>query len=369
MADIFNTDVLIVGGGPSGASAALSMLQHSSLSVILTDNTAFDVSRVGEHVDASLFKLLSYLEIEKDDFEADSFIEGYNNLAAWGNGEVSSRNSIHNPEGKSFQLDREKFDLQLLSEVAARGGKIFPRTKCVKVEQLENDSWELQMKHESRGSFIIRTKFLIDASGRQGHLCRLLNLNIIKYDQLVGIGAFLRFREPKVLPQEMFLETVKDGWWYSATLPGERVVVTLFTDADIIKTQQLQKPENWNKLLSETKHIGKRIRHTIADEQLWVRNAFSHLTDSSARNNFLPIGDAAAAFDPISSMGIGFAVSSACNAARAVEHFFSSDGDDTYIRTYQQDLKVIFENYLDLRKRYYRTEQRWANELFWERRI
>lgn len=369
MADIFNTDVLIVGGGPSGTSAALSILQHSSLSVILTDNTAFDVSRVGEHVDASLFKLLSYLEIEKDDFEADSFIEGYNSLAAWGNEVITSRSSIHNPESKSFQLDREKFDLLMLSEITNRGGKIFPRTKCIQIEQLENDSWELQMKHQTKGNFTIRTKFLIDASGRQGHLCRMLNLKVIKYDQLVGISAFLRFREPKILPQEIFLETVKHGWWYSATLPGDRLVFTLFTDADIIKTQQLQKPGNWNKLLLETKHIGKRIQNTIADEQLWVRNAFSQLSDSSVKNNFLAIGDAAAAFDPISSMGIGFAVSSACNAARAIEHFFSSDGDDSYIRTYQEDLKTIFGNYLNLRKQYYHMEQRWAKELFWDRRI
>ena len=43
-----------------------------------------------------------------------------------GSEQVSSRNSIHNIEGKRFQLDREKFDLLMLSKVVERGGRTFP---------------------------------------------------------------------------------------------------------------------------------------------------------------------------------------------------------------------------------------------------
>lgn len=69
MSDVFDTDVLIVGGDPSETSAAISLLQDSSLKVIQTDHTAFDISLVGEHVDSSLFDLLNYLKIEKEYFE------------------------------------------------------------------------------------------------------------------------------------------------------------------------------------------------------------------------------------------------------------------------------------------------------------
>ena len=62
-----------------------------------------------------------------------------------------------------------------------------------------------------QGDFAISTRFLIDASGRQGHLCRMLDLPGVKYDQLVGVGAFLHFKEPKIIAQELFIETVKQG--------------------------------------------------------------------------------------------------------------------------------------------------------------
>lgn len=367
MPEIFNTDVLIVGGGPSGTSAALGLLQHSSLKVTLIEYSAFDTKSVGEHVDASLFDLLAYLSIDKDNFEEGSLIEGYNNLAAWGNNYVSSRNSIHRAEGKSYQLDREKFDLMMVSAVASRGGQIFPRTKCIKLEQSENGHWKILLKHQVKGEFFIHTKFLIDASGRQGHICRLLNLNPDKHDQLVGVGAFLRFDDQRVLPQEVFLETVQQGWWYCATLPNQRMVVTLFTDADLVKDQHLQQAENWNKLLSETKHVSKRAKNSFSIDSPWVRNAFSQVTDANGPPNFLAVGDAAASFDPISSMGIGFAVSSACNAARAVNFFLN--GDNSYIAAYNQSLKGIFANYKGLCKKYYSMERRWSDATFWKRRL
>jgi flavin-dependent dehydrogenase len=144
------------------------------------------------------------------------------------------------------------------------------------------------------------------------------------------------------------------------------MTVTLFTDADIVKEQQLQKPGNWNRLLAETKHIQKRTQNAFSYTVPWVRNAFSQITDVSARDNFLAVGDAAIAFDPISSMGIGFAISSACNAARAVNQ--SLCGDSSYLKIYQDDITGIFRDYLELRKRYYAAEQRWPESLFWQRR-
>lgn len=367
MTDIFHTDVLIAGGGPSGASAALSLLLHTQLDVTLIDHSAFDMSSIGEHIDNSLFDLLSYLEIDREQFEADSFIEGYSNMAAWGNTHISSRNSIHNPTGKSYQLDRGKFDLLMISEVARRGGRIFPRTRCIKIEQLPDGHWKILLRHQERGDFILQAKFLIDASGRQGSICRSLNIPAGKQDKLIGIGAFLQFEDHRILPQEVFLETVEQGWWYCATLPNQRMTVTLFTDADIAKQQQLQKPENWNKLLAATVHVKKRVKNAHAYDIPWVRNAFSQLTDSTTKTNFLAVGDAAVAFDPISSMGIGFAVSSACHAARAINYFF--DGDSSYIQSYQLSLSDIFSNYLDLRKRYYSSERRWSDSPFWQRRL
>lgn len=73
---------------------------------------------------------------------------------------------------------------------------------------------------------------------------------------------------------------------------------------------------------------------------------------------------AAASFAPISSMGIGFAISSACNAIMA--HYY---GHDNAIADYQKNITNIFDDYLKIRSQFYSKEQRWLTAPFWQRRV
>ena len=99
----------------------------------------------------------------------------------------------------------------------------------------------------------------------------------------------------------------------------------------------------------------------------WVRNAFTQISNSSECENFLAVGDAAAAFEPISSMGIGFAISSACQATSIVQ-LELIERNQKRIETYQQDIIQNFNNYLKIRKQFYQKEKRWYNSDFWNRR-
>jgi flavin-dependent dehydrogenase len=363
----FKTDVLIVGGGPAGASTALSLLTYSDLKVTIVEYSAFDAVRVGEQVSPSLFELLEYLKIQKSDFEDDSLVKGYANIAAWGSDRLSTRNSIFSTQEESYQLDRESFDLLLLQQAAQRGADIFPNTKCTHFRQTENKEWEIDLLHQSKGAFSITAKFLVDATGRQSNICRKLGIPSTRHDELVAIGAFLQFENTSTLQQDILLETVPEGWWYCATLPNEKMTLTLFTDADIAKTQQLNKKENWNRLLANTLFVKNKVHGSISYGNPWVKNAFSQYTNTTLSRNFIAVGDAAASFDPISSMGIGFAVSSACHAAKAVIDY--SNGHQNAIHQYQQNIEKIFTNYLSIKSQFYAKERRWPLELFWQRRM
>ena len=189
------TDVLIVGGGPAGASAALSLLNYSDVSVTIVEQSDLSQLRVGEHVSPAIFNLIDYLKIDKDDFEPGSFMPAYSNTAYWGSDYPSTTDSMFTAEGATFQLDREKFDFKLIEQVAERGGNIFPRTKCTEFVQLENKHWEITIKHPEEGTHTLKAKYLMDATGRQAHVCRQVGVPSQKFDSLMGAGMFLQLKE------------------------------------------------------------------------------------------------------------------------------------------------------------------------------
>lgn len=355
----YNTDVLIIGGGPAGASAAITILKYSKLSVSIVEVSNLEVVRVGEQVSKSIFDFLDFLGLEKSDFGDDCFLPGYISNAAWGSSKISSRHSIHSTEVDSYQLNRDIFDLVMLSKAQENGASIFLETKCISFNK-NTDNWEIETNNKDFGTIVITSKYLIDASGRQCHVGRQLGAKIFKADELVAVGAFLEFNKDKPLEHEIFLESVEDGWWYYALLPNNKILVTLFTDAKIIKEKRLSSIKNWSNALQNTVHMKHKVSGTISYEKLWVRNAFSHITDFSMIPDFIAIGDAAVSFDPISSMGIGFAISSACNGALAI-----IDGSKERIAIYQSDLHNIYHHYLDTRAQYYQQEVRWLNSTFW----
>ncbi|MFK7950750.1 MAG: lysine-epsilon-oxidase maturase LodB [Saprospiraceae bacterium] len=366
MDNYFETDILIVGGGPAGTSTALSLLKYSNLRVTIVEQSAFDTVRVGEQVNPSLFGLLEYLGIQRRDFEANSFIHGYSALAAWGSDRITTRDSIFSNQEESIQLDRSKFDLLLLEKAAKNGATIFPRTRCLNFDQNDDNSWNIDLKHDTKGVFQIQSTYLIDATGRQSNICRKVGVSSKKDDELVAIGTFVNFERDDTLKQDILIETIEEGWWYCATLPNQQVTTTLFTDASVVKEKQLHKFENWSRLLSKTLYIKNKLKTAKSCEKLWTRNAFSQLTNITTRKNFLAVGDAIASFDPISSMGIGFAISSGCHAAKAI---IDTNNDYDTIVNYQENINVIYRNYQEVKSSFYQKEHRWENATFWERRL
>lgn len=362
------TDVLIVGGGPAGASAALSLLTYSNVDVILAEQSSLDQLRPGEHVSAGIFDLTGYLKIKRDDFGPDCFFPTYGSVSYWGSDLPVNRDTIFTAEQASYQLDREKFDLLLLKKVSERGGHVFPRTKCLYYRQRENKHWEIVLQHPENGKLVVHARFLVDATGRHANVCRQLGVSSEKLDTLMGVGAFLNIRDHDATGPGLVLEAAEHGWWYSNILPGNILVIVFFSDADIVTRYKLNKSSGWNELLTRTKQIKQRTKRTFCDQaHPWVRNACTQISRFSERANFLAVGDAASSFDPVSSMGIGFAVSSGCRAAGII-HAGLTNGDTQGPLVYQQDISRNFEQYLKLRRMFYQQEKRWPSSDFWKRR-
>lgn len=376
---MIDTDVVIVGAGPAGACAALSFLTYSALRVVVVEQSDFSQTRVGEHVSDSLFSLLAYLKLNKADFPADCFMPCYGDTAYWGTDLPRQRHAIFSSENAGVQLDREAFDLTLIEQIITRGGTVYPRTHCVVSPSTDGYNWLLQCNHPEQPQFQIRARYFIDASGRNSSWCRQIGGELQKLDQLMGAGCFFSLADSvsPVKAQQQIIESCQHGWWYGALLPNQQYVATFFSDADIISELRLNQHQQWQQLLQQTRYIKHCVNGSRSlSAHPWIRNAASQCSDVSGIGFYIAIGDAACAFDPISSMGLGFAISSACHAARLVMVELAREGASVDAvqhaasakLQFQQDLQQHFASYQNLRKNFYRAEPRWSDAPFWQRR-
>lgn len=358
-------DVLVVGGGPAGCAAAITLLKHSPLSVAVIESSGYDQVRVGETVSPGIQPLLGYLGAWER-FAADEHLPAYATCAAWGSSQIVSRDFLFTGYGDGWHLDRRRFDRSLADEVEARGGVLLTRTRLVATHRDEAGNWHIKIAPQDGPKRELTARFIIDASGKKFALARRLGARQQVYDRLLGVIGFYEFTDDEVRPHLTLVETCESGWWYSSLLPDRRMVVALMSDIDVVRSRRAQQTTGWTAMLDATDHTRQRLVGARLVAPLQTRPAHSHLLQPAAGPGWITAGDAAASFDPLASMGIGHALTSGIHAARVAYDELAFDG--SLMRHYTDNLSRIFYQYLDLHRQYYLVEQRWPESPFWSRR-
>jgi flavin-dependent dehydrogenase len=118
-------------------------------------------------------------------------------------------------------------------------------------------------------------------------------------------------------------------------------------------------------LLAATQYTRQRLAGAAPFASFAIRPAAIRILSPATGSGWIAAGDAAAAFDPLASMGIGHALSSGMHAARVAHDCLTADG--ALRAQYERNVLRVFAQHLQLRHRYYLLEQRWAQQPFWAR--
>ena len=343
-------DVAIVGGGPAGTAAALTLLRYSKLRPVVIERSSYEEWRVGETLAPGVLPLLDYLGASGI---VDAELRAYGTSAAWGSSDVVSRAFLFTGAGDAWHIDRRRFDAALANLVRERGGTLLTNAT---VERADG-RWNLQLSDGST----IAAPFVIDASGRHAAFARRQGAQAEIVDHLTGlVGTFDGEDDGDA---STLVESFADGWWYSARLPDGKLVAALMTDADVVRNAHLHERDAWHTALAQTHASRARVARRRLTHDPFVCPAHSQIARPAAGDGWLSAGDAALSFDPLSSMGIGYAIASGIQAARV-----AASPSPEMQRAYAADVRRHFDNYLARRGAYYAIEQRWPESAFWKRR-
>lgn len=320
-------DVMVIGGGPGGSTAA-ALLARSGRRVLLLEKEKFPRFHIGESLLPYNRALFDELGI-RPELEAAGFTRKFGAQFHLGNGSKGTsfvfRQGVFTRHPEAFQVERSRFDEILLRHAAKSGADVregwtVRRFRGPTAEK--PDSVEIDAADEQGTPHTFRARWLIDASGR-GNLTGNQEGLRRPHPRLQKLAVFGHFSGVAVDEGPTAGDTVivrlDNKWFWLIPLHADKVSVGLVIDRSEVNGSGETPEAIFRRLVESSPAVKKRMGQAKALMPLQVTTDFSYSNTRLTGPRLLRVGDAAGFMDPIFSAGVYLAMSSARLAARTVE--------------------------------------------------
>ncbi|WP_307853408.1 FAD-dependent monooxygenase [Kitasatospora sp. RG8] len=385
-------DAVVAGGGPAGSVAAL-VLAAAGRRVLLLDAGGHPAPpagpgafKIGESLPPAARPLLRDLGL-LEGFLAAGHPASTGTYSAWGSPALHGSSHLFDPNGHGWHLDRLRFDAFLRDAAVAAGAEL--RRATVLAQPGEG---LIVREHDTGTVAELRGRWTVDATGRRCVIGRRRGRRH-RQDRLVAAYAVLPGRHPadragtedgarrahredaahRSGPEDAeartLVEAAPDGWWYTTRVPAGRLVAHL-TDPDLADPS-LRTPQGFWHGITRTDHVRRRLDSydpATTPVPRWTP-AHGVRLGPAAGPGWVAAGDAALAFDPLSSQGILTALLTGARAGQAVAACLAAPGRAAHaLADYTAFLGGVADAYRRNHAYAYDQERRWPLSPFWQRR-
>lgn len=320
MNKLIETDVAIIGAGPSGALAA-ALLCRAGFKPLVLEKEIFPRFSIGESMLPQVMGLLEEAGLLQAVVEAGF---QHKNGAAFVRGnrkaEFDFRKKFSRGWGTTYQVQRADFD-QLLADGAAAQGADIRYGHTVTAMRPDPEKPELDVIDAEGNACTVRARFVLDASGFGRVLPRLLGLE--KDSTLSTRRSFFTHIRDGIGPAEFdrnkILVTVHpdkaDVWYWLIPFSNGRCSLGVVAEDALLKPYEADPLAGLQTMISEAPTLGRLLENAQFDTPARQIFGFSANVTRLYGDGFALLGNASEFLDPVFSSGVTLAFKSASLAA------------------------------------------------------
>ena len=338
--------IVVLGAGPAGAAVARALAALGYAVTVVSDRRRFNT------VESVSLRVLEGLR-RAGLFRAAVCTEGpCARTTLW--------NGVTQTVSAEFLVDRHAFDAALRDDLHEAGVEVV--TATVRSVQSTPHTHDLMIE-TADGPLSLNADFLVEARGRLAPLRR----DATRGPQTLSL---LNVWQGAPGAAASAVESLQDGWAWMAHLPDGRCYWQM--TLDVASAELPQRDE----LLAFCTRMRRSplasaffAGETATQAQLYARSSTATLCGRAAAHNWLRVGDAAMAVDPLSGSGIFQSLTSALQAPAVIHTLLSRpERAELALRFHQQRIEHLFMRFSRTGRDFYALERHFGSAPFWQAR-
>jgi flavin-dependent dehydrogenase len=315
-------DVLVIGGGPGGSTAA-SLLAEKGYRVVLLEKAHHPRFHIGESLLPANLPIMERLGVaaqvramgmEKWGAEFVSHCDGRHQEFRFARGWDKSL-------PLAYQVRRSEFDEILVRRAAQLGAQVIEGCRVHDVDFLDGGAVRVRAEHDDGRSESWTADVIVDASGRDTFLGNRLQAKRRnkKHNSAALYGHFAGARrECGKREGNVTVYWFEHGWFWFIPMADGATSIGAVVWPYYMKTRSTSVREFFLATIAMCPPLAERLSVATLVSDVEATGNYSYACDHSHGANYLLVGDAYSFVDPVFSSGVMLAMNSGMSAADTI---------------------------------------------------
>lgn len=339
--------IVVLGAGPAGAAVAIGLARMGEPVTLVGEPRRFAAV---EGVSIRVISALRGLGLEH---ALAAFAPPSPRRAIW--------SGVRAEANTESLVDRQRFDRGILDDLVRLGVPVV----CGRVVNVNSAPGQHEIEVDVDGERqLLTADFLVEARGRAapgGGLARVRGVETV---------SLLQYWQGPAGPSQSAVQSFEDGWaWMAAHVDGRRYLQLTLDVRSTALPPKKALGEFCTARFRAIESAAPFLRDAVPVDEPYARTSTPVLNEAVVGDDWIRVGDAAMAVDPLSGNGIFQALSSALQAPAVIATLRHDQSRAALAqRFHQQRIEHLFYRFARIGRDFYAQETRWMQASFWAAR-